>query len=70
MENVVCTGVATNVCVESTSRDALAYGFRVKTVSDATGALTEEDQRGAERALAWFGGVVTTDEVVEALGRL
>jgi ureidoacrylate peracid hydrolase len=40
---VVLAGVATNVCVESTARDAIARDYRVVLLDDCAGAATREE---------------------------
>ncbi|HET8672926.1 MAG TPA: isochorismatase family cysteine hydrolase [Thermoleophilaceae bacterium] len=64
IENLLLAGVATNVCVESTARDAFMYDYRVTVLSDCTGtysqALYEATLENMHRA---FGTVATSDEV-------
>ena len=42
IHQIILTGVGTNVCVESTARDAYTYGFLPITVEDATATLSQE----------------------------
>lgn len=67
VNQLLCTGVASNVCVESTVRDGVAMDYYCKTLSDATATLTMEDHNACMRNLIWFGGVVSADEVLRAL---
>jgi len=68
IETVLVAGVATNVCCESTARDAMMRGFRTIMVSDANAAFTQENHEHALRNfLIIFGDVQSTDEVI---GRL
>lgn len=67
VNQLLCTGVASNVCVESTVRDGVAMDYYCKTLSDATATLTMEDHNACMRNLVWFGGVVSADEVLRAL---
>jgi ureidoacrylate peracid hydrolase len=61
---VVC-GVTTNVCVESTVREAAQKDYDVRVVSDATGELTRERHDNALAILDYgFARVVTVDDVV------
>jgi ureidoacrylate peracid hydrolase len=67
---VVFIGIATNVCVESTLRDAYFHDYFPVLVSDACGN-TGPDY--LQNATIWnvnsvFGWVTTSDELVEALG--
>lgn len=67
VNQLLCTGVASNVCVESTVRDGVAMDYYCKTLSDATATLTMEDHNACMKNLVWFGGVVSADEVLRAL---
>jgi len=67
INHLILTGVGTDVCVESTARDAYQMDFAVTTVSDATGACNKPDHLAALHALRRFGGTASTAEVIEAL---
>ncbi|KXJ89854.1 Isochorismatase-like protein [Microdochium bolleyi] len=67
VNHVILTGVGTDVCVETTARDAYQMDFAVTTVSDATGTCNEQDHLAALHALRMFGGTASTAEVIEAL---
>jgi ureidoacrylate peracid hydrolase len=63
---VVC-GVTTNMCVESTARDASQRDYRVFVVSDATGELDRARHDHALFTIGFgFGWVVGTGDVLEA----
>jgi ureidoacrylate peracid hydrolase len=63
---VVC-GVTTNMCVETTARDASQRDYRVFVVSDATGELDRARHDHALFTLAFgFGWVVPSGDVIEA----
>ena len=63
--NLVICGVTTNMCVETTARDASQRDYRVFVVSDATGELEESRHQMALSTLGFgFGWVVTTEDVV------
>jgi len=67
-DTVVIAGVATNVCCESSARDAAQMNFRTIMVSDATAT----SDRGAHLAAlatfySIFGDVMTADEVIAGL---
>ena len=70
VNHLILTGVGTDVCVESTARDAYQMDFAVTTVSDATGTCNEPDHLAALHALRMFGGTASTAEVIEALPKL
>lgn len=70
INHLIATGVGTNVCVESTARDAWQNDFAVVTVGDATAALSEDEHNATLKNLQWFGGTATVSEIEEALVRL
>lgn len=62
---VVLTGVNTNVCVESTARDACALDYWTLVVADATAAYTLEEHLAALRNIdRYFGLVVSCEDVL------
>jgi ureidoacrylate peracid hydrolase len=64
-------GVAADVCVESTTRDAMMLGFRTFVIGDLTAAKTEERHRVALEVLgAHFSRVTTLDQVMAELAQL
>lgn len=57
-------GVTTNVCVESTARDAAQLDFEVTVARDATGEIDEERGRVALRSIEHAcGRVLTVEEI-------
>ena len=68
IDTVVITGTLTNVCCDSTARDAMMRNFNVVMVAAATAAMTDQDHN-ASLGLVFqiFGDVMTCDEVVERL---
>jgi nicotinamidase-related amidase len=70
VDTLVVTGVATNVCVESTVRDAFERDYRIVVPREATGSYTEEMEAGSLAAMAFmFAEVRSVAEVVAALAR-
>jgi len=68
VQTLVVTGVGTDVCVETTARDAVDRGFNCMIVEDACATLDEASHNAALLAFAkWFGKVVTTPEVIAHL---
>jgi ureidoacrylate peracid hydrolase len=64
---VVLTGTATNVCVESTARDACMLDYEVVVVNDATCAGTEAEHAAALFNIReYFGSVAGTAAVLSA----
>jgi ureidoacrylate peracid hydrolase len=71
VDTLIVCGVTTNICVESTVRDAFFRDIRVVVPSDGTAAVTAELHEGALRDFEYgFGRVSTVDELAEALARL
>lgn len=69
IKNLLITGVMTNICCESTARDAFFRDFRVFFLADATGTIDEKFHLAALRALAYaFAWVTSTDQTLRALG--
>jgi len=69
--NVLVAGTKTNVCCETTARDAMMLDFGVVMVSDCLAALSDEEHRAAlETFIQQFGDVMTTHEVLSALTQL
>ena len=63
---VVC-GVTTNMCVETSARDAMQRDYRVFVVRDATGEVDQERHDHALYTLNFgFGRVVAVDDVRNA----
>jgi ureidoacrylate peracid hydrolase len=68
IDTVIITGTITNVCCESTARDAQMLGYKVVFVSDATAAFTDEEHNAALLSMATvFAEVRPTSGVLELL---
>ncbi len=68
IDTLLIAGTATNVCCESTARDAMMLNYRTLMVSDACSANTVEEHETCLSGFIFsFGDVQTTDQV---LGRL
>lgn len=68
IDTVLVTGTVTNVCCESTARDAMMRDFRTIMVSDANAARSDAEHLAALATfLQSFGDVMTTDEVIARL---
>ena len=69
VSDVVVCGVVTNVCPETTAREAFMHDYRVFFVADATATLTEKMHVASLRTLAgWFAKVVRVIDMAAALG--
>jgi nicotinamidase-related amidase len=66
--DLIITGVMTNLCCESTARDAFFRDYRVFFPMDATGAANEDLHLATLKNLAYgFAFVTTTDEILRGL---
>ena len=67
-DTIVLAGTKTNICVESTARDAMMLDFRVVVLSDATAALTAEEHQASLNVLIQeFADILTVDDVLDEL---
>lgn len=65
LDTVLIAGTKTNICCESTARDAMMMDFKVTLLSDCCAALSDEEHRGAlENIVQQFGNVLTSDEAL------
>ena len=68
IEDIVISGVMTNMCVESTSRDAYFRDYRGFIPADGTGSINEEMHLASLMNLALgFAHVTTTDVILSQL---
>jgi ureidoacrylate peracid hydrolase len=68
IDTVLVGGTKTNVCCDSTGRDAMMQDFKAVLVSDCCAALSDEEHLAAlETFIQQFGDVMTSDEVLERL---
>ncbi|HYY89829.1 MAG TPA: isochorismatase family cysteine hydrolase [Chloroflexota bacterium] len=69
--SVILTGEATNVCVESTARDAYMRDFYIAFVSDCTASTVESAHEATLFTMnKHFGKVLTSDEIIEVWARV
>jgi ureidoacrylate peracid hydrolase len=69
-DTLLITGTATNVCCESSARDAMMLNFKVVMVSDGLATHTDEEHNATLSAFyGQFGDVQTVDEVLQSLER-
>lgn len=67
---VLITGTVTNVCCESSARDANMTNFRTIMVSDGNAASTQEEHDASLAAFYnVFGDVMDTDMIIDCLKR-
>jgi ureidoacrylate peracid hydrolase len=69
VDTVVIAGTLSNVCCESSARDAMMLNYRLVFVSDANAALTDAEHNATLNSMVRvFGDVRATDEVLALLG--
>ena len=69
IDTLIITGTVTNVCCESTARDAMQLNYEVIFVSDGTAAFSDAEHNGTLNSLcALFADVMSTEDVVALLG--
>ncbi|HLH21520.1 MAG TPA: isochorismatase family cysteine hydrolase [Chloroflexota bacterium] len=62
---LICTGIATNVCVESLARDAFQRDYYTIVVSDCTATRSQAEHEASLHILRRrFGVVATADEII------
>jgi len=66
VEDIVVSGLMTNLCCESTARDAYYLDYRVFFLADATGSVSEEMHFASLLNLAFGFAYVTTAEAIAA----
>jgi ureidoacrylate peracid hydrolase len=67
IRTVVLTGIATEVCVESTARDAFFRDYQVVVPEDCVGCYSEERQKAALVVIARSFGVVASSPEIAAV---
>jgi len=69
IDTLIITGTATNVCCESTARDAMQMNYKVIFVADGNAALTDAEHNATlNNMVTLFADVMTTKEVTGFLG--
>ena len=65
IEKIICAGVLTNVCVESTVRSAFEKGFKVKVIKDEKTTDDEQLQNASLKTIEkHFGEVKKCSEII------
>ena len=68
IESLLIAGTLTNVCCESTARDAMMLDYRVVMVSDCNATLSDEAHAASlNNFVVYFGDVLTTDDTISRL---
>ena len=70
LDTILVTGTVTNVCCESTARDAMMLNFKTIMVTDGNAATTDEDHAASLIAFyLTFGDIMSTDMLIGCLKR-
>jgi ureidoacrylate peracid hydrolase len=68
LDTILVTGTVTNVCCESTARDAMMLNFKTIMVTDGNAATTDEDHAASLIAFyLTFGDIMSTDMLIGCL---
>ncbi len=70
LDTVLIAGTATNICCESSARDAMMLNFKTIMVADGLAASSDEEHNASLSAFyGQFGDVQTVDDVLQSLER-
>jgi len=70
IDTLIIVGTATNVCCESSARDAMMLNYKVFFVSDANACRTDEEHNATLAIMmVMFADVRSTDEMIALLER-
>jgi len=70
IDTVIVTGTVTNICCESTARDAMMRNFRTIMVTDGNAAMSDEMHNASLIAFyVRFGDIMSTDHLLAVLSR-
>ena len=70
LDTLLITGTVTNVCCESTARDAMMLNFKTVMITDGNAAMTDEDHNASLIGFYLiFGDIMSTDFAISCLRR-
>ncbi len=70
LDTLLITGTVTNVCCESTARDAMMLNFKTIMLTDGNAAVTDEDHNASLTGFYLiFGDIMSTDFAIDCLKR-
>ncbi|VUC27758.1 unnamed protein product [Clonostachys rosea] len=67
IDTLIVTGTTTNICCESTMRDAMQMGYNVLFVQDGNATRDDAVHNASLLNMLFFGDVVTADEAIERI---
>jgi len=65
--DLILTGIATNMVVEATARDAFDRGYSLIVVEDGVATFSDEAHKASIDMMRFFADVASTKEVVDAV---
>ena len=69
IDTLIVTGTASQVCCESTARDAMMLNYKVFFIADGNATYSDEEHNATLSAMAYtFCDVIDTDAVVALIG--
>jgi ureidoacrylate peracid hydrolase len=70
LDTLLITGTVTNVCCESTARDAMMRNYKTVMITDGNAATNDEDHSAAlNNFYLTFGDIMSTDFAIDCLRR-
>ena len=70
LDTLLITGTVTNVCCESTARDAMMLNFKTVMITDGNAAVTDDDHNASlTEFYLIFGDIMSTDFAIDCLKR-
>jgi ureidoacrylate peracid hydrolase len=70
LDTLLITGTVTNVCCESTARDAMMLNFKTIMITDGNAAVTDDDHNASlNNFYLTFGDIMSTDFAIGCLKR-
>jgi ureidoacrylate peracid hydrolase len=71
IDTLIITGTATQVCCESTARDAMMLNYKVFFIADGNATFNDDEHNATLSAMAHaFCDVIDTDRMVEMIERV
>ena len=68
VDTILIAGTKTNICCESTARDAMMLDFKIVMVEDCCAALSDDEHQATlESIIQQFGDVRPSSEILEIL---
>ena len=70
IDTLIITGTASQVCCESTARDAMMMNYKVFFIADGNATFTDDEHNATVSAMAYtFCDVISSDSVIDLIRR-